>query len=523
MQYDHPERLEDDRFTVGWARAACIQEHVELAARQHHLHADLVLDRNAPGSYPGRRFSVRWTVTVRVSIPWWPDATRTVELFVVQRGDTTRVVGPAPPRLFVSDLRGPVGQAPYVEVSLNSTTAVAGQPLHGYVSLANTAHNHYFAIGIRLVQRVHRQFHHQPLTSVEPVAHQFLPIKTATENTALPFSIAVPPTLVSGFKVFRVQMQWLLQVETRINGRPPLRLDIPVEVAPSTTPLPQAHGAPSLAAIGSARVHNIWRQAASDTGFSLEAGGLVRRFGADTLTLSLRNDEHSGKQLAVDLHMREVDIGLHSNRGRLQCRDPEHTQQIVSATEAVIARRRANHVDDRHVQFLIDDGGRRREAVVRWARWGEAVAHALLQARAALGPAASAAHLLPEFERAAERLGGRLSPAGMDVWGHREPLPFSLETRWGERDALLDITIAVGTSIAIDGRFHGAFFAPNWPETLPEGVAELLHDAMGLTVSANGIEIHFAPEAGTIDDRVEALETLIGIGQRLSMLAGVYR
>ncbi|MEM6995790.1 MAG: hypothetical protein AAF721_35095, partial [Myxococcota bacterium] len=248
-----------------------------------------------------------------------------------------------------------------------------------------------------------------------------------------------------------------------------------------------------------------------------------------TLTVARQATARRGTCLVADARMAEVDIGLYVDDGQLRCRDPGHNRAIAAATDGLTRRHGAASANDQHIRFEFADGGTRRSAIVALARWSAVLVDTVLDVREQLPAPASAAYLEPAFEEAAELLGATFVAAGMDVWGRRDEVPFSLETRWSGAGHYHNTTLAVGSLIPIDGRYRGQFPMSALPDELPEGLAELLEGAEAVTIVTHGVEIHFpaTPQgeqaAFDVPAMVARLEALVAIGLRLSMRDGVYR
>jgi len=370
---------------------------------------------------------------------------------------------------------------------------------------------------------------------------------TAVDGVPVPFSVLVPSGIIPSFSVYDLGMRWQLRVTFRAGTALHHTVTVPLDVLSAEAPPPASGLAPSLALLGTGRRHQAWARAAEQTGFALEHGALVRRFQGCTLTIAHESGPPHGHRLVADARMEEVDIGVYMEGGRLRCRDPEHARRLAEATDVLTERHPLASADDRHLRYTVADGGMRAEALVAVARWSEALVTAVLEVRAQLPAPASVAHLAPAFERAAAMLGGIFVPAGMDVWGRRDDVPFSLETRWQAGGQCCTV-LTVGSLLPIDGRYHGRATTEAWPAELPAGLGEALDGAEALEIGPYRIELVFPPlpaassegegedeGEATMDARtdvrtdarmnalVERLEALIAVGRRLSLRDGVYR
>jgi hypothetical protein len=135
----------------------------------------------------------------------------------------------------------------------------------------------------------------------------------------------------------------------------------------------------------------------------------------------------------------------------------------------------------------------------------------------------SAAHVATVFAEIAARLGGELEIVGMDVWGIRDEMPFSAETRWNREGQLQCTALTVTPLLPISSRFHGRWGPDGPTDALADGLAPLLDDAIGVAVGAYRFELYLPPAPENADAIVERLEALIAVGRRLSMRDGIYR
>ncbi len=520
-----PDVLETPMFLLLVRHFVPIRERVELAAGSYHYPFDILLPDGLPGSYRGPRLNIRWRISVRVSIPWWPDPISTFDLSVVPRSPPPATA--SPPILFTTNPNGPSGRSPYAEVSLASTVVRAGEVLRGLISVANTAH-HRYRVRLTLMQRLATRHVGISSADTDPITTvQLRP--PARDDQPFPFGIQIPTRIIPAFAAYQMQLSWQLSCVIESDAFSARTLMIPIDIVPRDTVLCDDHRAPSLALIGSERRDQAWSSAAAATGYAYDSGALTRQLGACVLTISLESSGDHGNRLVADARIDEVDIGLCLEDGMLRCRDAEQSARIAEATDALTKKHRLASADDRHLRYEVPDGGTRADALVALARWFEVLVTTVLQVRAALPAPASVAHLQPAFERAAEVLAARFVPAGMDVWGCRNDVRFSLETRWNASGGYRNTTLTVGSVLPISARFHGHFTPEAWPEQLPEGLAELLEDVVAVVIWAWRIELHLPPVPNDdtreveIDRWVDRLEALHAVGRRLSMRDGVYR
>ncbi len=495
--------------------ATLLAERTKLAAGEHTYDVVVHLHAGTPGSYNGASMTLRWNCRVVVDIPWWPDRRADFSVNVGGQG----FIRPAPSKVFVSDMRGPQGQGPYSEVSLASTIIEAGGTIVGHIALSNVATNRYrelrFALAAKETQRGH--------TALDRPIRWVVPLDAPAENGAVPFRLRLPPTLTPGFVVGRTELRWLLELELDVawTRNPVQWIPLQVRTEDSGPEVDTIEAAPL--AVGSERLQHVWRSAARNTGFSHSDERLVRLIDGATLEIRREHRGRKGIALVAEAALPEVDIGLHVHKGALRCRDEGQSNALAVALESVANGLTLVEASDVRMRWSLDDAGVVVGPLANFARATERFTRAVIDARDELPPPADVAELEQPFARAARMLGGTLQRAGMDVFGVRDELPFSLQTRWDPRGALLCTALTVRPLIAVDARFHGVFPADERPETMLPGLEEVLDHADGFAVESTSIEVYFAAKPADVHAMVDRMERLIAIGLRLSMRSGGYR
>lgn len=496
--------------------AQLVAGRVELPQGQHEYDAIFELPRGTPGTYSGSILMISWTSKVHIDIPWWPDRRGFFSMHVAGEGTTNR----AAPQVFVSDARGPKGRGPYAELSLGSTTIEPGGEIRGRIALSNVDHNRYRAVEFALAAKETFKPHG---SSVDRPARWRQALSAPVENEAIPFHLRVPDTLTPGFRRTRMALEWQLELELDVAwGRNPV-LWIPLEVR-----LPDVVGSgetveASPLAVGSERLQQIWRKAARDAGFDYADERMAKLVSGRRLTIRREHRGRRGLCLVAEAMLREVDIGLHVRKGLLRCRDDRHSELIGAATDELASAVPLRDADDARIRWATDEAGTRVEPLVAVAEATERLVRAFVDARAELPVPADMADMEEAFARVARRLGGRFERAGVDIFGARDEVPFSLETRWDHDGRLSCTALTVQSLIPIDARFHGAWHGADRPSELPEGLAALLDDALGLSIDEERIELYFPPRPDDLDALAERVEGLVAVGLTLSMRAGGYR
>jgi hypothetical protein len=498
----------EHRWSVPFARyvANVVQHRRELDPGEHALEAVFELPAGAPSSYRGNRLRVEWSARIHVDIPWWPDARATYSLWVVASDPAMPEV---PRRVFASSTGGPRGRKPYVEVSLGSTTLQPGGRLVGRAALGNTASNTYRALRLALVgveTLPGGTFHHRVATWV-------IPVEAPRDDDPIGFALQLPADLVPGFRTRELGLEWFLEVRLDTAWSIDTKLWIPVRVQTSPDVSTQESSRPL--AVGAERLALVWGHAAEQTGFNYVDAELTRE--VDVCRLAIRREQGPrALRLVAEARFPDVDLGLRDEQGRLRARDEEQSRVLASGTDEAAAACVVACADDERIRCVLDDAGTRVETVTAFARGFEHLVRAFVATRAELPAPADMVDLVPEFRAAARRLGGELDVASMDVRGHREEMPFSLETQWDDDGTLARTVLQVRPLMPIDGRHHQIWEARDGVETLPLGLAPLVAGARGVVIEERCVRIVFPPRPEALSDLVGCMEGLIEIGLRLS-------
>lgn len=236
-----------ERFTIPQGRSQLTRTHPHVHLRAEHpgatftpgthtYHARFQLPRELPPRYSGSYSWVDYTLEVRASIPWWPDA--------VGRYDVPVAPLPAPapvtPGVFVSRAGGAVAGELYAELSLASTVIEPGGELVGTVAFTNAAKErgvrvslvafeHMFSTGdfweggnVDLMREVRRW-------SFSPAGG-----RVPEDGVPLPFRFAVAANTVPSYMGAITSLLWVVEVgaDRLLSSRPILRA--PITIVPPT-------------------------------------------------------------------------------------------------------------------------------------------------------------------------------------------------------------------------------------------------------------------------------------------------
>ncbi|MEZ4301198.1 MAG: hypothetical protein R3B70_40050 [Polyangiaceae bacterium] len=253
-----------ERFAVPRGKSQLVRthSHVHLRSEQpggvfepgtHTYHARFQLPNELPPRYSGRFGSVDYTLSVRASIPWWPDA---VGRYDVPIALLSRPVPPSP-GVFVSRAGGVVGGEIYAELSLASTVVAPGGELVGTVAFTNAhkergvrvslvAYEHLFADGDFWSGGRVDEMHEVRRWSFSPAAGGVPP-----DGAPLPFRFAVAKDAVPSFTGALSELLWVVEVSATglISSRELIRA--PITILPQLASRPPSSAA--VPAVGLAR------------------------------------------------------------------------------------------------------------------------------------------------------------------------------------------------------------------------------------------------------------------------------
>jgi hypothetical protein len=375
-----------------WRARALLGGSARLGPGMHRFRFRFVLPGLLPPTFASPWASIKYTLTVDVDRPWWPDPRHTAEL----------VLAPPPvpvqlrPHRFRLASRDPAEPPPF-DVSLNSTGFGPGDLLVGKVALSPNEARRSTGVRVRLAGQVglHAKTHWINAVSCEQLAGHF--------------ALRIP-AVTTAFATTRIDLRWYLEIESLrlLGGGPSGR--IPVTVLPRQwdRELPQ-----ELPAVGDG-----WREE--------ELAGLQRAVAVGDSTIEIGT---VGSELRGTLRFPDLHLGLtRSRRGKLRARFDEHARAIAwaVATDPGIA---LLELDDRHLvaSALYGTGA-------AFQVWLRQVAARLDETRRTLMPPAAHQAQLPTWRALAAALEGRLEPGALFVHGARG-LPVSVATIWDGQEA----------------------------------------------------------------------------------------
>lgn len=489
----------------------------ELAPGRHTLAGRFVLPADAPASYRGRRLSIDWTARVHVDIPWWPDARARFRMRVATRGlepaSSARLV-------YTSREEGPRGHAPYAEVSLASDEIRPGGRIEGRVALANTGHNAYRALRFTLMAEESFEQGIVSATSHHSVGQWRIVLGDVRENEPIPIDLRVPSEITPGFRTRCFGLRWFLVLQPEVAWSIDTKLWIPLRVRTDPEPV-QVPMRPL--AVGSERLELVWRAAAQQSGYDYVSERLERAVGRFVATIQRDTLRRGRRGLIAEARLGDLDIGLRLHRGCLRARDPGQSEVLAEHTDDAAAACSLAMADDEWLRCETPATGTRIAPIADLARSFASLLEALARAHAELPAPADMQDMVGAFRGAARRLGAELDLASMDIRGHRDEIPFGLETRWASDGALACTELWVRPLLPIDARLHGVWVETDGSDGVPEPLRSLHAGARALEVDRQRLRIELPPRPADLDAVVGRLEELLALAARLSLRGRGYR
>ena len=423
----------------------------ELRSGRHELEATLVVPEDAPSTYRGSRIAVEHFVTVRIDIPWWPDARASFALQVINPG--RRSGGER--RVWSSDPDGPRARHPYAEFSLSSTELVPSEQVLAVVALSNVELNRYRSIHITLVafERIRRFL---TLKHALAWARWRIDLDAPKENEPVHFRLEVPPTVVPAFSVGGVSVDWYVEFEIDVATGPAIKGWIPVSICRPEVRDDAAATAPP--AVGSVRLELLWATVARH--LECEAQGTTLHHQIGCVSVHVRR-EHRGRQgvyVVAELRYPNLGIGLALDHAIdhpfLVTRHESQARWLRTQLDASLAAAPPRHADDEHMVVELADAGTQARRLHTFVSRVLELANALDAVHGEIPPPASMQPSLERWRAAAQSMGASFEAAAVRIRLERERDQLHIRPRWSRRGEPRGIVLELLTAEPIDRRYH---------------------------------------------------------------------
>jgi Arrestin (or S-antigen), N-terminal domain len=539
-----------------------------LRSGRTELRCRFRLPADLPASFKGRRVKIRYEMTVRASIPWWPDAR---ESFVVQVTQQPGSPQPRPAR-FASE--GPSGKQPYLEGSLSSNVLWPGAMLTGAVALSNVAYNRYRDVKLSLYGReavASGWSSHE--SKVQRYELRVRPPGEHVEGQPIPFAFAIPAHLSPAYKAELSRLDWFFEVRATIRLGSDLTLLLPMEL--QAAPEAGSESAAPISAppsVGSPRLQELWRGVAAEVGLE-QVGSQMQGRAGQRVSVMIRR-EHRGRkgmvlvgelrypQQHLELQLRPA-TGLRKHLGGgvltgdepwdkdnyLLGRNAPQLSGFITRLQPTLQPFDQAQMDDTRLVVEHKGSGQKAPALRQFAQQVVALGRALDGALAAIPPPGGPGldWDLPAWQACGRRLSGALETARMAVpEGSLDGQPASLVTTWQTGDE--DDEPLCTTELSLH---HGAALASALELTMDRdsdglrwargGAAVALDQLSELTVEARAQLEALAARVGALElshetihasipgllldpaPALEALDAAARLGLLLRRSAGPYR
>ncbi|MEZ4448201.1 MAG: hypothetical protein R3B09_01895 [Nannocystaceae bacterium] len=509
-----------DRFFRAVAR---LRGEGELDAGEHTFHAQIEVPAGSPPTYAGQRLRVEYTLKVAVDIPWWPDARARFHLQVVDVGHDRPALSP----LYASRLAEPPGSAPHLEISLRSDVVRPGGDLEGAIALVHGGGRPIAGLSAALIA-AERSPRVGGVALSEVCRWTLVGAEAAADAAPRPLRIRLPVDLTSGFEHGEYGLAWLLQVRLALSWMRDLEVKIPIKV--NRGELVGDGERRAAPAVGSERQALLWREVARETGLQEQSGALVGRVGGVSLQIARERRPRGGEVVVAAIDAPSLAIGLTlADAGderaapALRSRDMSQATWLEGQLQAARGELRWAAASDDELRLEVRDAGRDARGLVAFARAVLAVARRLDEVRDQLPPPRALADRRPRWAEAARRLGARLRPGDLALFGGGEGFTFSVIHEWDRRGEVLRTHLELRPEVAIDERHHLRWHNQGGeaPESeLPLGA--LCEGAWQLEIERAAIRIVIVGDVDPVAEigRIQALQGLAG---RLAGRLGLYR
>ncbi len=505
-----------------------------LGVGEHKVAARFELPSGLMPSYRGAAANVAYSLDVHVSIPWWPDRRQRFMIPVAPQ--------PAPfaptPRTFLSTLEGPKGTAPFLEVSLDSTTLEIGGELAGAVSVANTRFTPVRGVDLYLIGTEKTT---QGYGSVEARRVRWRLLERAPEEgTPVPFRVSLGRGIGVGLRASLFELSWHLEVVADVVWGFDARLQVPVTlVPPASRPASANKDARRwVAPVGRERRALTWATVAErhSLGSDAEQERMTATVGAVDLAIQMQDrgaqglyalatlrwpdlglDLHVEPRSLTDLFVREVDVGSSEAARRVTVRAREEAQARAVLGDAVeaLATMKEVHLDDQGGTLAAPGGAPTVAQLEAFVTGVLAATRALAFGLARVPPPHAMATRVPAWEAFAQGHGGRFVVGPMCIRELRLGTEVGeIATLWRGADEIEGTAVRVTLSPPLEAALD--LTSPSLSQEARDLAAALTAEARGVRLGPDALE---ALVAGPLDDPA-TVEPLL---EKLAMLARAVR
>ncbi len=521
-------------------QALRLREALTIPPGRSEHRCRLRVPAKAPPSYHGPNGQTRYLVSVRLAIPWWPDASSEFEINVGL--DDKRVASPpGEPLVFSTSPTGPRAREPHVEGSLAGDVLPQGGVLAGAVALGNVEFNSYKGVVIALCgsERISlpRQIDHNELARYQI----YLPCDDLIEGRSFPFRMRLPERLAPSFASRLWTIGWEVELTIRIRWGRDLVLRVPVTVIPARFRALESKSYRAPPDVGSARAEAVWTAVAQRHGLTFHGATMHGDVAGVSVTIRREHQGRRGVFLVAELGYPSLDLDLAvqprgRRRGgsdgalwsdrwqakhRVEAREPDQLAALAERIRDPLDRLGDATIHDNAARFQLRSGGVSHSELDSFTEAAVVLARGLDEARRAIPPPAAMAPALDRWRHLAADLDGELTTAKMAIECTLGGNPAAIRTEWLPDGSPLETQIELRPTLplAVDLLVRPSQFA-SLPVTLADHPAAAALISRAVAGEVRSLELRRDLVAVTLPAPVSEPAWLAG---RLRLLAELAR
>jgi hypothetical protein len=528
---------------------ARLMDEGTLPAGKRVLRCEFTLPPELPPTYRGTRVTCGCTLSVHVSIPWWPD--RRAEFDIVVRPNNRPPDDP--PAMYGTHPKGPKGNDLALECSLDRRVIEPGGEILGMVALTNLASHRVrqLSVGLVSLETIRRDGRRKEVHEAERfVLQQAVPEET-DDGEPIPFRMRIPDNVSPSWRSALWDLDWFLEVEAHVPWSRNAKLTIPVTLVPRGVAKAKTLRAPPT--IGSERVTALWSKVASEVGWKLD--GDVLRGDVGDVRATIRRDHRGGEGFVLHAELRypSLHLGLDGGERRgfrrilgggvsignpawdrrhyLAGREPAQMEAFARAVGEALARVGLEDLDDDHAVLLAREAGLTLGPLRDFVHRAIEVALLIGVARGRIPAPGCMRDAIEAWKTLAKRLDGELELSRMGVVGRFEGDAVEVATAWGLKPeptgTVLCLTLGDVPRAEQQVVWEAGHFTAGGREGLPEPCRDLLEPllrgALAFQVNAREIRLTLPAPAMATEALLEALSWLRAFSLGLRTGLGPYR
>jgi len=454
-----------------------LRENVQLPEGVIHLPCELEIPPVSPPSYKSAAVNVHYTVGVRVSVPWWPDARALFQLVVGLRYPVAPPMGK--PILAASNAAGPQNKDPYLEASLASDVIIPGALVTGSVSLGNVASNRYQGLSVRVVGTDTPEFRSFGMndSAVSSISGFTVPVESPDEGESFPLRFRLPKDTAPSHAGRLYRLSYALEIRAERRWASDLSIRVPIMLAAPYASKTDETTRRATAATGSDRLRAVWQRVADEVGLDFDGERIHGRVHGVMLEIT-RGFSESGialvaaelefPSLKLDLSIQGASFGKSGRKGiqlgdakwdrrhRITAENDDQAGAFLAALDKQLLSFSQVRGDDERLRMVMKNNGTVPQRISELARNVIELAKQLPAARRQVPPPLIFRPHLPGWETLTDDLSGTLDQIRMDVTGSLDGVGASIRHAFASTGGVTRtmITITPPNGLPRDRRFY---------------------------------------------------------------------